>query len=74
MEIGGRHPVEAAFLERMARPGNLSEYRQKTRENIRKLVGWTEQIERVLPIERWRLWSEGEENFEARLDSILAGR
>jgi hypothetical protein len=25
-----------------------------------------------LPVERVRLWSEGEENFEARLDEILA--
>jgi hypothetical protein len=74
MQIGSPHPVEAAFLERMGQPGNLGEYRQKTRENIRKLLSWAEQLERALPLDRWRLWSEGEENFEARLDSILAGR
>jgi hypothetical protein len=30
--------------------------------------------EETLPIGRIRLWSEGEENFEARLDEILAVR
>jgi len=27
-----------------------------------------------LPVERSELWSEGEENFEARIDAILALR
>jgi hypothetical protein len=31
-------------------------------------------VEQALPVERYRLWSEGEENFEARLDEILAVR
>jgi len=31
-------------------------------------------VENALPVERFRLWSEGEENFEARLDEILAVR
>jgi hypothetical protein len=31
-------------------------------------------VEDALPVERFRLWSEGEENFEARLDHILAVR
>ena len=73
-EISSHEPAEAEFLDRMRRPGGLADYRQKTQENIRKLVGWATDIERAVGVERWRLWSEGEENFEARLDSILAER
>ena len=68
------HPAEAEFLAAMTRPENFREYHQKTRENIQKLMDWVPQIERALPVERYRLWSEGEENFEARLDEILAVR
>ena len=67
-------PAEAAFLAAMSRPENLREYHQKTRENIQKLMDWALQIENRMPVERCRLWSEGEENFEARLDDILAVR
>jgi hypothetical protein len=35
---------------------------------------WMSAAERALPVERYRLWSEGEENFEARLEEILAAR
>lgn len=73
-EIAPQHPVEAEFLEKMSQPGSLRDYRQKTQENIRMIMGWVERVDRALPIDRWRLWSEGEENFEARLESILAGR
>jgi hypothetical protein len=38
------------------------------------LFNWMEAIERALPVERSELWSEGEENFEARVDAILAQR
>jgi len=53
---------------------NLKEYHAKTRENIQQLFNWVEAIERALPVQRSELWSEGEENFEARLDAILAQR
>jgi hypothetical protein len=66
------HPVEAAFLERMADPANLRVYQEKTRANIGRLLEWVERIKRALPVERYALWSEGEENFEARLDDVLA--
>jgi hypothetical protein len=66
------HPDEARFLMWMSQPKNLREYQQKTRENIEKLMGWVRLVEETLPVERVRLWSEGEENFEARLDEILA--
>lgn len=74
IEIGSPHPAESDFLGRMSRPGSLSDYRQKTQENIRQLLGWVERIDQALHLARWRLWSEGEENFEARMESILAGR
>jgi hypothetical protein len=66
------HPDEARFLMWMSQPKNLREYQQKTRENILKLMSWMRAAEESLPVERLRLWSEGEENFEARLDEILA--
>jgi hypothetical protein len=65
---------EARFLEAMAWPENLQIYQEKTRENIRKLLEWVRQIEKAVPVEHVRLWSEGEENFEARLEEILAAR
>ncbi len=69
-----QHPAEAEFLAFMAQPENLREYHQKTRENVQKLMHWMQAIEKVLPVGRYALWSEGEENFEARLDEILAVR
>ncbi len=69
-----QHPAEAEFLAVMVRADNLREYHQKTRENIQKLMDWIRTVEEALPLERYWLWSEGEENFEARLDEILAVR
>lgn len=73
---GGRSapadPVEAEFLAWMTNEEHLHEYYQKTRDNIQQLLNWIGAVERALPIEHYRLWSEGEENFEARLDEILA--
>ncbi len=69
-----QHPTEAAFLAVMARPENLREYHQKTCANIQKLMDWLRAVEEAIPLERYCLWSEGEENFEARLDEILAVR
>jgi hypothetical protein len=68
------HQDEARFLLWMSQPENAQEYHDKTRENIRKLMDWIREAEQALPIERIQLWSEGEENFEARLDEILAVR
>ncbi len=66
--------AEARFQRIMSVAENLREYHQKTQENIQKLMDWMGQVERAVPVERCRLWSEGEENFEARLDEILAVR
>jgi hypothetical protein len=68
------HPIEHTFRQWMSAPGNLKEYHAKTRENIQQLFHWVESIERALPAERSQLWSEGEQNFEARLDAIVAHR
>jgi hypothetical protein len=68
------HPVEHTFRQWMTASGNLKEYHAKTRENIQQLFRWVEAVEQALPVERSELWSEGEENFEARLDAILAQR
>ncbi|HUO34110.1 MAG TPA: hypothetical protein VMU43_03880 [Candidatus Acidoferrum sp.] len=65
---------EAKFLEAMAWPDVLGSYREKTRENVRTLFDWSRQIERILPVERVQFWSEGEENFEARIEEVLAAR
>jgi hypothetical protein len=66
-----QHPEEARFLMWMSQPQNLREYQEKTRENIKKLMNWMRTVEEAVPVERFRMWSEGEENFEARLDEIL---
>ena len=68
------HPLEHTFRRWMSESKNLNEYHAKTRENIQQLFAWVEAIERALPTERSELSSEGEENFEARLDAIAAGR
>jgi hypothetical protein len=65
------HPVERTFRQWMSAGGNLKEYAARTRENIQQLFDWVEAIERALPVERSILWSEGEEDFEGRLDAIL---
>lgn len=68
------HPVEHTFRQWMLAGGNLKEYHAKTRENIQQLFHWVEAIERALPVQRSEIWSEGEENFEERLDAIVTRR
>ena len=65
------HPSEHTFRQWMSVPANLKEYHAKTRANIQQLFRWVEAIEQALPVKRSELWSEGEQNFEARLDAIL---
>ncbi len=71
---GSGEANERAFDEWILLGDNLREYHEKTRENIQQLFSWVRGIEQALPVEAVRLWSEGEENFEARLDEILAVR
>jgi hypothetical protein len=65
-------PVEAEFLAWMTHEEHLHEYYEKTRANIQILLNWVASVEKALPLQRYFLWSEGEENLEARLDEILA--
>lgn len=65
-------PVEAEFLSWMTHEEHLHEYYEKTRANIQVLMNWVGSVEKAVPLERHLLWSEGEENLEARLDEILA--
>jgi hypothetical protein len=65
---------EKRFLALMAAGDNFRLYHERTRHNISKLLDWSQRIERALPVERTRLWSEGEENFESRIEEILAVR
>jgi hypothetical protein len=74
MRPAPQSPEEALFLESMKQPANLQMYKDKTRENIKKLFDWTRRIETELPVERVKLWSEGEENLEARMEEIIASR
>jgi hypothetical protein len=67
-------PLEAEFLAQMTREEELREYHERTQQNIQQLMDWTRTVERALPVQRSVLWSEGEENLEARLDEILAVR
>ncbi len=69
-----QHPAEEEFLRRMAQPEMLREYGERTRENIRRLQAWLKRIALALPLERFALSSEGEADFEARLDAIEAGK
>jgi hypothetical protein len=66
-------PIEAEFLARMTHDEYREQYRDKMRANIQQFLNWVRAIEESLPVERYLLWSEGEVNFEARLDEILAG-
>jgi hypothetical protein len=68
----GDDPLEAEFLALMTQEDFREEYQEKTRENIQQLFTWVRAVEQALPVERYRLWSEGEENLEPRLDEILA--
>lgn len=67
-------PEETHFMEAMAWPENLEKYEEMTRENIRKLMDWVSRIEKAMPVERVHMWSEGEENFEARMEEIVMAR
>lgn len=68
------HPVEAEFISMMVFPENRSAYEAKTRENIKKLLDWIARAASLPGVVRTALSSEGEENFQARLEEILAAR
>jgi hypothetical protein len=65
---------EAEFLALMSQDENLQEYHEKTRQNIQQLMRWVQAVAQALPVDRFTLSSEGEEDLEARLDEILSVR
>ena len=67
------HPEEAEFLKRMAQPEALEAYARRTGENIRRLRAWVDRVAKALPVERFVLESEGEADFEARLEELAPG-
>ena len=67
-------PEEQKFLASMDRAENLRNYQEKTAENIRRLFEWVRRIEKAVHVKQLKLWSEGEENFEGRVEEILAAR
>src|SRR5260370_11040902 len=68
------HPMEHTFRQWMAVSANLKEYHPKTPENIPQLFPLEEALQQTPPPGRTELSSEGEENFEARRDALLAQR
>ena len=66
------HPAEAEFLAHMTRPESLVEYIARTRENILRLKAWVERVAKTLPVEKFVLESEGEADFEGRLEEVMS--
>jgi hypothetical protein len=58
----------------MARGQTHRIYREKTAANVRMLMDWRDRARAFVDVNRIQLWSEGEEDFEARLEEILAAR
>ena len=68
--VAGR--AEHEFVFTLQEPQALEAYRHHTRENIRRLYSYLQQIEKSLPTKERRLWSEGETDFARRTKQILA--
>jgi len=64
----GFEPLFLGQPETLATPAG----REKIKENASRLLEWAHQMQAKLPLERLRIWSEGEEDFEARLEEALA--
>lgn len=67
----GHFQVDLGFSELFAQDGALSPL-EKIRQNIHALHQWLQRIQAALPVVRYQLWSEDEENFAARMDDVLA--
>lgn len=65
--------AENEFAWALQEPQTLHDYRSYTRKNIRIVCGFLREIETSLPLERYRLWSEGEAGFDKLTGEILAG-
>jgi hypothetical protein len=67
-------PGEPNLAATMARGQTHRIYREKTAANVRMLMDWRDRARAAVDVNRIQLWSEGEEDFEARLEEILAAR
>lgn len=68
----GAEKLEQEFLRLMADAPQREQYRHRTRANAHKLLHYVEELETRLPIERRRLWSEGEADFEEKMRRICS--
>lgn len=66
--------AEYEFALALQEPEVLETYRTHTLENIRRLLALERALWTGLPIERRRLWSEGEVDLERRLEEVLLHR
>lgn len=60
--------LEAQFLPRPSLP----QAARMARSNLRSVVRLAEELQKALPVERCRLWSDSGENFAALADAALA--
>jgi len=63
--------AEYEFVLALQEPETLETYRAKTCDNIRRLLAFERAIWKQLRIARRYLWSEGEADFQQRLEQIL---
>ncbi len=68
------HRTEYEFVLALQEPETLETYRTKTRENIRRLLAFERPLWQQLRLARRHLWSEGEADFQQRLEQVLIGR
>jgi len=61
---------ENLYLSPAGPPQDLSI--RYTRENVRRLYAFLRALEKQLPLSQRRLWSEGEPDFSARTEQLLA--
>lgn len=66
--------AEYEFALALQEPEALESYRAHTVENIRRLLAFERALWTGLPLERRRLWSEGEADLERRLEAVLLQR
>lgn len=65
--------TESEFAWALQDPQALQMYRQHTYENVQTLYAFLQAALKSLPVERHRLWSEGEADFGKLTERILAG-
>lgn len=64
--------AESEFAWALQEPEEMNLYRRHTRENARQLYDLVREAKASLPVERLRMWSEGEADFEAMTQQIVS--